>query len=149
MPTLSYDAANHFFYLTSYDDITFALGGAPDGDFFTVTYANDATSSAEGAQGDVQFSQRVASLGNVTYTSQWGAETNKILNQVFKDQQKGLYMQTAELKRISNIENVTVLTCSRAMIQKVPDYTIGTESSDRGWTFALEKMTFKELQTPA
>jgi hypothetical protein len=149
MPTLAYDADAHKLYITTYDDKTFQVEGEPDGDFFLATYDNEAVTASEGAKGDVQFSQRIASLGTVTSTSQWGSDTNKVLNQVFKDQQKGNHPKKVELKRITDTENVLVLTCSRAMIGKTPDYGIGVEAADRPWGFKLEKMKFDETQAPA
>lgn len=149
MPTLAYDANSHVLYLTDYDGVTFALDGNADGDNFLASYDNDAVTGIEGSQGDVQFSQVIASLGTVTKTAQWGAVSNKILNKVFKDQQKGRTPQKLELKRINDNENVLVMTSSRCMIQKTPDYTIGTAAQNRGWAFKLEKMAFEEVQDPS
>lgn len=148
MPTEFYNADSHIPYLTDYNGITFALDGQADGDSFLATYDNDALSTIVGASGDVQFSQVVASLGTVTRTGQWGAASNKILNKVFKDQQKGKPPQKLEFKRISEDENVLVMTCSRCGIQKIPDYTVGVTAQNRAWAFKLEKMSFEEVQDP-
>lgn len=149
MPTDFYDANSHVAYLTTYDDVTFALEGDADGDNFAADYDNDAITSIEGSRGDVQFSQVIASLGTVTKTMQWGSASNKILNQVFKDQQSGNPPKKLELKRINDDENVLVLTSSRCVIQKVPTYTTGTAAQNRAWAFKLEKMSFDEVQDPA
>ncbi len=149
MPTEFFDANSHVLYLTTYDDITFAIGGDADGDNFLATYDNASVTKVEGAKGDVQFSQRIASSGTVTKTVQWGADSNKILNQVFKDQQKGNTPKKLELKKINENQNVLVMTSSRCVIEKIPDLTTGVTAQNRGWAFGLEKMSFPEVQAAA
>jgi len=149
MPTKEFDAGSHTAYVTTFDDKTFALEGEPDGDAYNATFDNDAVGAIEGAKEDVQFSLRGASLGTFTKTMQWGADTNKILNQVFKDQKAGNFAKRVEIKRINQSENVLVLTCARAVITKIPDLVFGVAAADRPWAFKLEKMEFPETQAPA
>jgi len=149
MPTIPYDTASHVLYLTANDGTTFAGEGEPDGEFFNATYDNSAVSAIEGAKGTVQFSQRIASLGTITSTTQWGADYNKILTKMFNDQQKGLHPQGISLKRINDNENVTVINGLKFMIEKLADYAIGTEGTDRGWSLKVEQMKFEEVQDPA
>jgi hypothetical protein len=149
MSNKPYNAKDHALYLTTYDGITFVGQGEPDADFIAVTYVNDSTTAAEGAKGDVQFSQRIASLGNILFTCQWGSPTNDNLNQVYADQQKGNYLQSAEVKRISNTENITVWSAINPKIVKPADYTVGIAVADRGWNFLVEKLTPGEKLAPA
>ena len=149
MPNIAYNAEDHALYLTTFDDVTFSTDGEIDGDFLVITYDNDAISAVEGAKGKVQFSQRIASLGNAQVAVQWGSQFNEVLQQAFRDQQQGNYLQRAELKRISNTENTTVCTSINPKIMKVADYTIGTVAGDRTWNLKLENLSFEEVQDPA
>jgi len=149
MASKPYNAIDHALYLTTFNDITFIAQGEPDADFIAVSFVNDAVTASEGAKGDVQFSQRVASLGTIVFTCQWGSPTNDNLNQVFFDQQAGNILKKAEIKRISNTENIVVWTSVNPKITKIPDYTTGVTASDRGWNFMVEKLTAGEKLAPA
>ena len=149
MPSIPYDALSHSLYVVTHDGVTHVAEGEPDGDFFLASYDNDSVTGQEGAKGDVQFSQRIASLGTITSTMQWGAATNKTFNKIFQDQQKGLYPQSATLKRITATENITVISSLRFMIGKTPDYGIGVEAANRAWGLKVERMKFEEVQDPA
>lgn len=146
---INYNALDHFIYLTTYNDITFKLDGAQDGDFISIVFDNDTMTFSEGSQGDVQPSQRVASLATWTSTSQWGAETNSRLQQVFKDQQSGNYLKKAELKRISSTENTLIATSTGAYLTKPADYAIGSEASPRSWPLKTKGTKFEEVLAPA
>ncbi len=143
-----YFSQDHFLYLTTYDDITFSLQGKPDGDFLQVDYDNDTITVAEGADGEPQWSQRVASVGTFIATIQWGADTMDKMHKVFEDQQKGFYLKRAELKRITNTENVTVCTSQEPKILKLPTYTIGTVAADRPMSIKVSKLKFEEVVDP-
>ena len=149
MANKPYNAIDHALYLTTFNGITFVAQGEPDLDFIAVSYVNDATTASEGAKGDVQFSQRVASLGTIVFTCQWGSPTNDNLNQVFEDQQAGNIMLKAEVKRISNTENTVVWTSINPKITKIPDYATGVEASNRGWNFMVERLKAGEKLAPA
>lgn len=149
MANRPYNALDHALYLTTFDGTTFVGQGEPDADFIAVSYVNDASTAIEGAKGDVQFSQRIASLGLFVFTCQWGSPTNDNLNQVFADQQAGNFLQSIELKKISNTENVTIWSAVNPKIVKVPDYATGIAPADRGWNFLGEKLTPGERVTPA
>lgn len=149
MANIPYQAADHALYITTHDDITFSFQGEPDGDFIVVSYDNDTVTAQEGAKGDVQYSQRVASLGTIVATCQWQSLSNENLNKVFKDQQNSLFMKRAEVKRISNTENTTVCTSLEPMIMKTPDYGLGTTAADRAWSFKVKNLTFEETTAPA
>jgi len=149
MANKPYSALDHALYLTTFDDITFVCQGDADGDFLAVSYVNDSSAAIEGAKGDVQFTERVASLGLIVFTCQWGSPTNDNLNQVFIDQQAGKIMKVAEIKRISNTENIVIWTSINPKIAKVPDYTIGTTVADRAWNFMVERMLPGEKLAPA
>lgn len=148
MPSKPYNASNHALYLTTFDDITFVAQGEPDADFIAVSYVNDAVTSSEGAKGDVQFSERIASLGLIVFTCQWGSVSNENLNQVFADQQEGNILKKAEVKRISNSENIVIWTSINPKLVKPADYTIGTAASNRGWNFSVERLKAGERTAP-
>lgn len=148
MATKPYNAVDHALYLTTFDDVTFIAQGEPDADFIAVTFVNDSSTATEGAKGDVQFSQRIASLGNIAFTCQWGSSTNETLNQVFADQQNGSFLKSAKIKRISETENVVVWECVNPKIVKRADYTIGIAPADRAWNFLAEKLTPGERSSP-
>jgi len=149
MASIPYSAIDHAIYVTDNAGITFAGQGEPDADFISATFINDTVSSTEGVKGDVQDSIRVAKMGEITFTCQWGSDTNKILNQVYEDQNNGLYMQRLDIKRISNTENTTVITGINPKLVKLPDYALGQEGSDRAYVFRVHEMTYAEKQTPA
>lgn len=149
MANKPYNAIDHALYLTTFDGVTFIAQGEPDADFIAVTYVNDSTTATEGAKGDVQFSQRKASLGSIVFTCQWQSPTNDNLNQVFDDQQIGSYLKKAEVKRISNTENITIWSSINPKIVKRADYSLGTTVADRGWSFLVEKLTAGEKLAPA
>lgn len=148
MANKPYNAVDHALYLTTFDNITFVAQGEPDADFIAVSFVNDAVTAVEGAKGDVQFSQRVASLGTIIFTCQWGSPTNDNLNQVFSDQQNGDNLLKAEIKRISNTENVIVWTSINPKITKIPDYATGVSASNREWNFMVERLTAGEKVNP-
>ena len=100
-------------------------------------------------KGDVQDSIRVAKMGEVTITCQWGSDLNKILNQVYDDQNDSNYMIRLDVKRISNTENTTVITGLNPKIVKPADYTLGSEAADRAWVVRVHKMKLVEVQAPA
>lgn len=149
MANIPFSAADHALYLTTHDDVTFALQGEPDGDFIVVSYDNDTVTAQEGVKGSVQYSQRVASLGTIVATNQWQSPFNDQMNQVFKDQQNSLYMKRAEVKRISSTENTTVCTSIKPMIMKTPDYGLGSTAADRAWSLKVSQLTFEEVADPA
>ncbi len=146
---IPYNALDHYLYLTTYDDVTFRLEGAQDGDFINVAYSNDVMSFTEGAQGDVQPSQRVATLGTITFTGQWGSDFNSKLNQVFKDQQKSLFLKKAQVKRINDAENTLVWDSKGAWLVKPADMALGSEASPRAWAITVKGLTAEETTAPA
>lgn len=152
MATKIYNSLDHKVYFTFNDNgtsKTFAGQGEPDADFISVTYDNEAVQAMEGAKGDVQFSQKKASLGSLSASFQWGSSTNDNLNYVFRNQQKGMYLEKVEVKRITDVENVIVWTSSRAMIAKIPDYSVGSQANDRSWDIKLEGLFPGEFTTPS
>jgi len=144
-----YSATNHAWYFTTDEDITFSTKGEIDGDFIILTLVNDSVSSVEGAKGDTQDSIRVAKLANTTVATQWGSDLNDNFNYVSKRQEDGNFMKRAELKRISNTENVTIASGVDPKIMKIPDYTLGTTAGDRSWTIKISKLNFLERTAPA
>ena len=144
----NYSALDHKIYLTTDEGTTFALEGAIDGDFITVEYDNDSVNAVEGAQGNVQFSQRKNSLGTVSFSGQWGAVTNENLNYVFARQQKGYFIEKLQVKRINELENTLIHDAQRAMIQKPPTNTMGPTASDKSWPFKVEGLTYEEQTAP-
>jgi hypothetical protein len=149
MSTIAYNALDHAVYITDYQDFTFAGQGEPDGDYIAATFVNDTVTSTEGVKGDVQDSIRVGEMGEITVTSQWGSDLNKILTQVYKDQKSSNFMKRLDVKRISNTENTTILTGLNPKIVKIPDYTLGSEAADRAWVIRVHKMDMVEVQAPA
>ena len=149
MSTAIFNAIDHGMYFTTFDDVTFVGQGEPDADFISATFVNDTVTSTEGVKGDVQHSIRKARMGEITFTCQWGSDTNKILNQVYKDQDESNYMKRIDVKRISNTENTTVITGIKPVIVKRPDYTLGSEAADRAWVIRVENMDLVETQAPA
>lgn len=146
---LPYSAANHHLYLTTFDGVTFALQGEPDADFILAEFVNDTTESKEGAKGDVQDSVRIAKMGRITATCQWGSDFNKVMNQVYKDQSDGNFLQSADIKRISNTENTTVATSINPKIVKLPNWNAGVSAADRAYILNVHNMEMQERQTPA
>lgn len=148
MANKPYSAINHSLYITTSDGFSFRLQGEPDADFIAVSFVNDATTASEGAKGDVQFSQRVASLGTIVFTCQWGSPTNDNLNQVFSDQQNGTYLTDIKVVSDRTGTNITIWSGLRPKIVKIPDYTTGITGADRGWSFMVEKLTAGEKVNP-
>ncbi|MBU2645887.1 DUF3277 family protein [bacterium] len=148
MTTTPYNSVDHALYVTTYDDITFAVQGKPDGDYIAVTYDNDAIQAVAGVDGDVQFSQIKASLGTITATNQWGSPWNANMNHCFRNQQAGNYLKKLEVKRISASENTTIWSTGRPMIVKTPDYSIGSKANDRAWAFKVENLVPGEFTAP-
>jgi hypothetical protein len=147
---LNYNALDHYLYLTTHDDKTFRIEGAQDGDFLAVTYDNDTMSFAEGAQGDVQASQRVASLGSFLFTGQWGSASNKNFAYVFNDQNKNsLFLKKAQIKRINSSGSVVVWNSKKAWLVKTADWTIGSQASPRAWTIKVSGLEEVETEAPS
>lgn len=144
MPTTPYSANDHALYLTDYESNTIVGQGEADADFISAEFVNDTVNSIEGAKGDVQDSIRVAEMGRITFTNQWGSSFNKSMNKIYADQQDGKYLQKAEIKRISDEENTTVVTSSNPKVVKLPNYTIGVNASDRAYIFNVHHMEFPE-----
>ncbi len=145
---VNFNALDHYLYLTTHDDITFRIEGAQDGDFLSVVYDNDTMSFSEGAQGDVQPSQRVASLGMITFTGQWGSDSNKKFAFVFNSQQQSLYLKKAQIKRINTTENVVVWDSQGAWLVKTADWTVGSEASARAWAVKVKRLKEAETEAP-
>lgn len=145
---INYNALDHFLYLTDDEGITFRAEGAQDGDYISVVFDNDTMSFSEGAQGDVQPSQRVASLGTITFTGQWGSDSNSKFNYVFNRQQSSLYMRKAQIKRINTTENVLVWDSTGVWITKSADWTVGSEASPRAWAFKVKGLKAAETLAP-
>ena len=146
---INYNALDHYLYLTTHDDVTFRAEGAQDGDFLTVAFDNDTMTFSEGAQGDVQGSQRKASLGMITFTGQWGSKTNNNFNYVFNNQQKSLYLKKAQIKRINENENVTVWDSTGAWLVKPADWSAGSVANPRAWSVKVKGLEAKETEAPA
>jgi hypothetical protein len=145
---VNYNALDHYLYLTTHDDITFRVEGAQDGDFLSVVYDNDTMTFSEGAQGDVQPSQRVASLATILFTGQWGSSSNKKLAYVFNDQQNSLYLKKAQIKRINTTENVVVWDSKGAWLMKTADWAVGSEASPRAWSVKTKRTKEAETEAP-
>jgi hypothetical protein len=140
---------DHNLYLTTYDGNTFAGQGEPDADFILAEFVNDTVTSVEGAKGEVQDTVRVAKMGRITFTCQWGSDFNKFMNQVYKDQQEGNYLQSADIKRISNTENVTVATSINPKIVKLPNWAAGPQATDRAYILNVHNMEMAEREIPS
>lgn len=151
MPTIAYSAAEHSIYITTYDDITFVGQGEPDADFIGIEFVNDSVTSVEGAKGEVQDSIRVAKMGRVTFTNQWGSNFNDVMNQVNKDQQAGNYMKSLTVKRTNETTGVNdeIMSCVNPKIVKLPNYSIGVSASDRTYVYNVHNMEMKEVEAPA
>ncbi len=145
---ITYNALDHFIYIVTYDGITFKLEGAQDGDFITVTYDNDSVTGAEGAQGDVQWSQRIPSLGTVVFTGQWGSDSNGKMNQVHKDQISGNFPQKMQIKRINDSENVLLYDTSSCRVMKGADLGLGSVAAPRAWSFKVGGLSEEEVTAP-
>lgn len=149
MASIPYSATDHALYITTYDDITFALQGEPNADFINIEFVNDQVTSSEGAKGDVQDSIRKAEMARITASCQWGSDFNKIMNQLNEDQKNGNYAKRAEVKRISNTENTTIFTSINPKVVKLPNWTVGTEAADRAYILNVHNGVMNEKQAPA
>jgi len=145
----NYDALNHFIYITTFDDVTFSLEGEQDGDFLSIVFDNDSITGAEGAKGDVQWSQRQPSLGTIVFTGQWGSDFNQKLNQVHKDQIAGNPPKKLQVKRISGTENTLIYDTGSCRIMKTADQAIGSVANPRAWSIKVGKLTEEEVAAPA
>jgi len=144
-----YSAENHALYLTTSAGTVFAGQGEADSDFISAEFTNDAVSSVEGAKGDVQDSIRVAKMGTITFTNQWGSDFNDNMNEVFENQKNGSYMLKAEIVRTGPTGNVTVVSATNPKIVKLPSYTLGTNAADRAYVFNVHDMQFTERTAPS
>ena len=142
--TETYDALSHNLVITTTAGITFFAEGAQDGDYITVEYENDMITASEGAHGDIQFSQRKASLGTISFNNHWGSITNKNFNYLF-DQQQVIAATGVDAAVITRMEvqkggGEVVWTAEKSVIQKPAGYTIGSEASPREWSFKVSQL---------
>ncbi len=145
---VGYNALDHFIYIVTWDNITFKLEGAQDGDFISVVFDNDSVTGAEGAQGDVQWSQRVPSMGTVIFTGQWGADSNGKINQVHKDQIAGRPPKKMQVKRINDTENTLLHDTTSCRVGKGADKVVGSVANPRAWTFKVGGLSEEEVTAP-
>ena len=151
MTTKAYNSLDHTLYIKDGEGNTFSGQGEPDSDFIGAEFVNDSVTSVEGAKGDVQDSIRVAKMGRVTFTNQWGSDFNSIMNHVYKQQKKGTFMTDLWVQRTNanTGENVRVLTSTNPKIVKLPNYNLGVSASDRAYVFNVHGMTLDEEIDPA
>jgi len=138
-----YSMSDHTFYLTTHDGKTIAFRGGDD-DYIKISFDNNAVTSQESPNGNVQWHKRITKKGTIVFSVQWGSVENEYLNQIKHDQDQGGYIMSTAFKRITESENTSLFSTGRGFIQKTADASYGAEGGPRVWTFEVEEMMAEE-----
>lgn len=110
------------------------VSGMADGDFISAEYAEDRVTPKAGADGEIAISVNPSKLGTITLTLSAASASNDELSAAY-NLANFVGFTAAFPITVTDLSGRTVITASKAWVQKAPAVTFGKEVGDREYIF--------------